>query len=169
MKLIAPALAGLALMYGGAAVGAGLPTDGSWTPFDSSTSSLLVDLPGLAEVRIVDAGTPGDRYLLTVLRGVAGVTFRQVPTSEVDPDPLLDIGTDYDAAYLNTAFSAASFELGAGQWELQLGRLTVNPGEGFGAISVLLAPIPEPGTSAMLLAGLLATGLLARRRRSMAV
>ena len=165
MRIVASIMTGFALLSG-AAIGAPLPNDGSWTPFDDSTTSLLLDLPRPAEIRIVDAGTPGDRFLLTVLLGASGPTFLQVPSSEVDPDPSLDIGLDYDAAFSNTAFSAAVFELGVGVWELQLGTLATVPGEGYGAIAVLPAPIPEPATTAMLVVGVIATGACVRRRGS---
>lgn len=163
MRLIATTMAGFALLSG-TAIGAPLPNDGSWTPFDSATTSVLLDLPRSAEIRLVDAGTPGDRFLVTVLLGASGPTFLQVPSTEADPDPTLNVGLDYDAAFANTAFSAAVFELGAGLWELQLGSLGTVPGEGYGAIAVQLAPIPEPATIAMLLVGAAATGVCVYRR-----
>lgn len=162
MRRIATTMGGFALLSG-TAIGAPLPNDGSWTPFDGATPSVLLDLPRSAEIRLVDAGTPGDRFLVTVLLGASGPTFLQVPGSEVEPDPTLNVGFDYDAAFANTAFSATVFELGAGEWELQLGTLGRVPGEGYGAIAVLLAPIPEPATIAMLMMGAVATGVQVRR------
>lgn len=164
MGTMASSLAALTLVST-VAVGAPLPIDGTWTPFDGNTTAFVLELPGPGEIRVVDGGTPGDRYLLTVLKGVAGFTFLQVATSDAETDPSLNVGSDYDAAFANTAFSAAVFELAAGAWEIQLGTLGSVPGEGMGAISVHVPVVPEPGAAAMMVVGALLTGATYLRRK----
>ena len=68
-----------------------------------------------------------------------------------------------------------TFDLGAGTYSLVVGGATYdgagtnagNRAYGFGA-TVAVAPIPEPETYAMLLAGLGLVGAVARRRKSSA-
>jgi hypothetical protein len=61
-----------------------------------------------------------------------------------------------------------SFEgLGAGSYALQFAGFSTSPvGVYGGTVLAATAPIPEPETYAMLLAGLLAVGFVARRRQS---
>ena len=117
---------------------------------------------------VVDAGFAGDTYQVTNLGSVLGMTSTVAPATYPN---VTNAGIDFDAAYANPAFSHSVFTLGAGTYSIS-GALaqSVVAADGsplnasVGAVSLTVAPIPEPSTYAMLLAGLGFVGLLARRR-----
>jgi hypothetical protein len=188
--IVAASLAAAAAASPARAVDVALASDGQWHPFAvdallaPAASSLgwiddtgaQIDFtfsigPGVtALLTVVDAGFAGDVFAITNLGAPSGTTSA-VPVG-VFPDGS-DVGTDFDAALANAAFSRGVFGLGPGSYRIS-GRLTQSvtfAGEPLdatvGAVRLAIAaPVPEPSTVALLLAGLGAVGAMARRRRA---
>lgn len=139
-----------------------LNTDGSWNQISDTRYSVTVSEQSI--LKFTEGGTPGNRFLFTILLGISGTTFAQVATSEVPVAASPDVGSDFAAAFANSAFSSATFAIGPGVYEIQVGSLSITP-PGVGAIA--LAPIPEPRTWTTLALGLGALGWVARPRRAL--
>ena len=117
---------------------------------------------------VVDAVFAGDTFRVTNFGSTLGLTSA-VPLGDIGS--AADLGTDYDAAFGDAAFSHASFQLAAGTYRIAgfLAQSLLIDGEQLdataGALRLSVAPVPEPSTYALLAAGLFAVGYLTRRRR----
>lgn len=186
-KLSITAIAAAALLAAGAshATDRNASTDGSWNSFDvesviaasggvewidladGSALRYLFTVPSgfSAMLTVVDGGFGGDTFSVYSGSDLLGVTS-PVPLTDFDSAP--SIGTAFDAALNNPAFSSASFALGPGSYAIrgllvqsvQFAGADLNAT--IGAISVTL--VPEPGTVAMLMAGVALVGAAARKR-----
>ena len=118
---------------------------------------------------VVDAGFAGDSFVVADHGVVLGGTSA-VPLQDALAAP--DAGTDFGAALADARFSQGVFALGAGShriggWlsqSVSFDGLPLNAT--VGAVRLTVAPIPEPHTWALLLAGLGAVGFMARRSRA---
>ena len=167
-----------------------LDADGVWRPFavdsllapptaplgwidDAGMQLAFTFAIGAAQIgtlTVVDAAIAGDTFSITNF-GSAFATTSSVPPGRFETSA--DVGLDYDAALADPSFSRGVFTLAPGSYRiggslLQSVTLGGVPLEATaGALRLGLAPvaaIPEPETAAMLLAGLLVIGGLARRR-----
>ena len=117
---------------------------------------------------VVDAGFAGDTFKLTDFSNALGNTSG-VPAQSVDT--AFYIGTDFDAALADPAFSQGVFEFGAGSYRIggmldQSVSLDGQPlNSTVGALKLSVVAVPEPSTWLVLAAGLGALGLVSRRRR----
>ena len=121
-----------------------------------------------ATLTVVDAGFAGDVFAVTNFAGALGPTsavpIGTFPTAH-------DVGTDFDAALADASFSRGVFSLDPGAYRIS-GRLTqsvlldgVALESTVGAVRLAIAaPVPEPESFALLLAGLGVVGLITRRR-----
>ena len=141
----------------------------SW--IDDSGSPLSFDFD-IAEgfvgtLSVVDGVFGGDTFTVTNFGNLLGNTS-SVPLADIGS--AVDHGYDFNAALADSSFSRAVFTLGAGSYRIggfldqsllfDEQRLDATAG----AVRLSVAPIPEPSTYAILLAGLAVVGLLARRR-----
>ncbi|MEP6505311.1 MAG: PEP-CTERM sorting domain-containing protein [Betaproteobacteria bacterium] len=117
---------------------------------------------------VVDAGFAGDTFTVTNFGSALGATAGVAPGS-IATDPVFD----FSAAYANPSFSNGVFTLGAGSYAISGSLLqSVFDDAGFpldatiGAVR--LSVVPEASSAALLLAGLGALGLFARRRQGRA-
>lgn len=163
-----------------------LPADSQWNAFsvdgalepslawiDDSGSPLAFDFNIAAgfvgTLTIVDAVFGGDTFTVTNFGNLLGSTS-SVPLADIGS--AVDHGYDFDAALADQSFSSAVFSLGAGSYHIGgfLGQSLLFDGQRLdataGALRLSVAPIPEPSTYAILLAGLGVVGLVARRRRA---
>lgn len=186
--LAASALAAAALSAPAHAADIALPADGAWHPFavDSflappATSLSWIDDSGAvlaftfvvgagahATLTIVDAGFAGDVFSITNFGAAFGSTS-SVPVGIYPASH--DVGGDFGAALADASFSRGIFGLDPGAYRVS-GRLTqsvlfdgVPLDSTLGAVRLAIAaPVPEPESLALLLAGFGAIGLVARRR-----
>lgn len=117
---------------------------------------------------VVDAGFAGDTFTVTNFGALLGTTSA-VPLQDVAGAP--DAGTDFDAALADATFSRGVFQLGAGSYRIG-GALAQSVGlDGIalnatvGGLKLVVAPVPEPTTWALMAAGLGLLAAAARRRR----
>jgi len=116
---------------------------------------------------IVDAVFGGDTFKVTNFGNLLGSTS-SVPLADIGS--AVDHGYDFDAALADKSFSSAVFTLGAGSYHIGgfLDQSLLIDGQRLdatlGAVRLSVAPIPEPSTYAILLAGLAAVSLVVRRR-----
>jgi hypothetical protein len=121
---------------------------------------------------VLDTGFAGDRFALFNGASSLGSTST-VPVAQYDPAAIAV--EDPNAAFADASFSRGVFNLAAGSYVLS-GLLTQSVLFGTdpldatsGALRLTVgavAPIPEPSSFALLLAGFAAVGTLARRRLS---
>jgi hypothetical protein len=169
-----------------------LASNGTWQSFDVSGGIFGLSLSGGNEWIDINDGSPlrftftigsGQVGLLTVVdTAFAGDTFNvfngasllgattAVPVGIYDPFATATV--DPDLALANSSFSRGIFTLGAGGYNItgvlnqsvleSVGGAPLNSTSG--NIRLTVAPIPEPETYAMLLAGLGLLGVAARRR-----
>lgn len=165
-----------------------LAADGAWHPFsvdsllapsaaslgwiDDSGASLsftfVVGAGAHGTLTVVDAGFAGDMFAVTNFAAGLGATsvvpIGTYPTAQ-------DVGNNFSAALADASFSRGIFGLDPGAYRIS-GRLTqsvlfdgVALEATLGAVRLeVAAPVPEPTSFALLLAGLGATGWVARRR-----
>lgn len=167
-----------------------LAGDGSWQTFD--VSSLLaqsggvewIDFESGAPLSFSFVVDPGSFGVLTVLdTGYAGDTFQVFnggsllgSTSAVPVGIYADVPgiVDPALALADTAFSRASFVLGAGTYSIGglLDQSVLDAPGGarldstIGSIRLAVSPVPEAGSLTLMLAGLGLMGFIARRRRA---
>jgi len=132
---------------------------------DGSALSFTFTIAAPTELRVVDAGFAGDSFNVTV-NGISQLTSA-VPTTTYSPTRTAI--TNFDAAWADTGFSRGSWLLTApGTYTVTgvLAQSVTNGGAPLNATigAVMLAAVPEPGTWALLLAGLAVIGVIARRR-----
>jgi hypothetical protein len=189
-----PLLASLALVALAAhapvrAADAALAGDGHWVAFAvdsllSSTGSLgWIDDAGdplrftftigsgfAGTLTVLDTGFAGDRFALFDGASSLGSTSA-VPVAQYDPAAIAV--EDADAAFADASFSRGVFNLGPGSYAIS-GLLTQSVLFGTDPIDATsgalrltvgaIAPIPEPASLALMLAGFAVVGTLARRR-----
>ena len=162
-----------------------LPPDGQWNAFDvdslsaSSGGTEWIDIGNgqslhftfdvgaglLGNLTVVDAGFAGDSF--KVYNGAQLLGATSTPT---DSYPSA-VGTDFDAALADPAYSRRSFQLVAGHYDITgvLDRSALIGGVAYnatvGAIRLSVSAVPEPANAALLLAGLALVGMKLNRRR----
>jgi hypothetical protein len=141
----------------------------SWIDDSGSPLSFDFDIAAgfVGTLSVVDGVFGGDTFTVTNFGNLLGSTS-SVPLADIGS--AVDHGYDFDAAFADSSFSHAVFTLGAGSYRIggfldqsllfDEQRLDATAG----AVRLSVAPIPEPSTFAILLAGLAVVGLLARRR-----
>jgi hypothetical protein len=143
----------------------------SWIDDGGSPLSFDFDIAAgfVGTLSVVDAVFGGDTFKVTNFGNLLGSTS-SVPLADIGS--AVDHGYDFDAAFADSSFSHAVFTLGAGSYRIGglLDQSLLFDGQRLdataGALRLSVAPIPEPSTYALLLAGLGVVGLLARRRRA---
>ena len=163
-----------------------LAADGQWNEFDIDsfaapafgtgwidntdgsplTFTFTIAAGQAARLTVVDAGFAGDTFTVTNFGAALGTTS-SVATGTTAADPIFD----FDAAYASPSFSHGVFTLGAGSYAISgwlLQSVLDDSGQALDATSgaVRLSAIPEATNAALLLAGLGALGLIARRRQA---
>jgi hypothetical protein len=171
-----------AMIAAGMLVGAGeagattntIQADGSWQSFffdgvvgssflddyasnNPSTLSFSVELAGPAWLRVTDAGSPGDRFSISVDGVHLGNTSMPTGSSSA-------FTVNFDEAIASNAWSHGSWLLPAGTHLITGSVLAAPIGPGFGGLQV--AAVPEPETWAMMVAGLGLVVAAAKRRRA---
>ena len=142
--------------------------DGSF--YKPVTFTFTIAEGSIGSLTVVDAGFAGDTYQITNFGNVIGATSAVAGATYPD---VVDVGDDFLQALNTPSFSQVVFTFAPGDYRIS-GRLLQSVLDAdstplnytFGAVSLEIAPVPvpEPATSAMLLAGLGCTGLLRRRR-----
>jgi hypothetical protein len=132
---------------------------------DGSALSFTFSITAPTQLRVVDAGIAGDTFNVTV-NGISQLTSA-VPVVAYSPTAV--VVTDFDAAWANPSFSRGSWLLTAPGSYTVTGVLAQSVSNGGAPLNstigaVMLAAVPEPGTWALLLAGLAVLGVTARRR-----
>ncbi len=122
----------------------------------------------LGALTVLDTGYAGDRFRLTNFGTLLGLTSA-VPLQSFDPAAVAV--EDFAVALADARFSRATFALGAGSYSiggsleqsLLLDGVALNATSG--GVRFAIAPVPEPSSIALLLAGFGAVGAIVRRRR----
>jgi PEP-CTERM motif len=132
---------------------------------DGSALSFTFTVTAPVELRVVDAGFAGDTFNVTV-NGLSQLTSAVPVTAYSATQAAV---TNFDAAWAAPSFSRGSWLLTApGTYTVTgvLAQSVTNAGAALNATigAVMLAAVPEPGTWALLLAGLAVLGVTARRR-----
>lgn len=133
---------------------------------DNSALSFSFTIATPTVLRVVDAGFAGDTFNVSIngsafqTSSVATVAYESNPASTFN---------DFDAAWADASYSRGSFLLSTPGTYTVTGSLLQSvsfAGAPLNATigAVMLAPVPEPTTWALLLAGLGALGFAARRR-----
>jgi len=166
-----------------------LDGDGTWQSFDVSSVfsgsgglewidssgaplsfSFVVDPGNFGVLTVVDTGFAGDTFQVFNGGSLLGSTSA-VPVGIYANVPGI---VDPALALADTAFSRASFVLGAGTYSigglLDQSVLDAPGGERLdstiGSIRLAVSPVPEAGSLTLMLAGLGLMGFIARRRRA---
>ena len=131
-----------------------------WVDDSGAPTGFAFTLTSSATLRVVDLWSAGDTFALDI-NGTAHTTSA-VPVATLDTAPTA-LGAD--AAWADSAFSRGSYLLQAGTYTVTgfLLQSVVHQGIPLNSTqgALMLAPVPEPGTWALMLAGL---GTLAIRR-----
>jgi hypothetical protein len=179
------AAAGLLALAGAAHATTVQPGLGQWVAFDVdeqtaassglewidiSDGSLLSFSFSIATptwLRVVDAGYAGDSFNVQVIG--ANWATSDVPGGSVGSSP--NVGVNFDAAWANPAYSHGAWLLSTPGDYTVTGSLLHSVGLDGTPLNatvgaVMLTPVPEPAAWALMLAGLAAVGIAARRRRA---
>ena len=187
---MAAALAAAALIAAPAhATGVALAADGQWTEFDvdaliahdfgngwidntngsALTFTFTIAAGSVGTLTVVDTGLAGDTFTLTNFGSTLGATSA-VPAGDLDGG----FEPDYAAALADPAYSHGVFTLGVGSYSISGALLQsvfdniggVDLDATAGGVRLTVSTIPEPSSTALMLGGLAAAALLARRRTS---
>ena len=129
------------------------------------TFTFTVPTGAFATLTVVDAGFAGDTFSVfsgaTLLGSTSGV-----PQTDAASAP--NLGTSFDAALANPAFSRGVFNFGPGSYEVrgQLLQSVLAAGAPLNATvgGLNVTVVPEPATALSLFAGLALVGAALRRR-----
>jgi hypothetical protein len=118
-------------------------------------------------LRVVDAGYAGDSFNVQV--NGQNWSTSDVPAGSVGTSP--NVGLNFDAAWANPAYSHGAWLLSTPGDYTVTGSLLHSVGLDGTPLNatvgaVMLSPVPEAATWALMLAGLAAVGMAARRRLS---
>ncbi len=116
----------------------------------------VLDAPAL--LKVTDAGLAGDRF--EVFAGGASLGTTSLPADAGDESKDLD----FDAAFGDARWSHGVFQLSAGSYSITGKAVAFVPDVGAATGAIMLTPVPEPETWALLVAGLAMTGVALRRR-----
>ena len=188
--LMATALAAAAVIAAPAhATSVALATDGSWNEFNvdnmisadfgngwiDNTDGSALDFtftiaPGhVGTLTVVDAEYAGDTFSVANFGNALGVTS-SVPIGTYDgsANPV----TDFDAALADPSFSRGVFQFQAGSYSISgallqsVQFLGTDLDATTGGVRLSVSAIPEPSSPLLMLGGLVAVALLARRRHA---
>ena len=158
-----------------------LPMDGQWYAFDaddltatsgglewidtSDGSALSFSFSGAATLIVIDGGFAGDLFEIYdngVLLGATSAAVNSYPNS---------VGLDFEAAFGDPTYSRGVYLLHAGNHVITgvlstsaLDDMDMPINATVGGVMLAAAPVPEPETYALVLAGLGLVGFAARRR-----
>lgn len=117
---------------------------------------------------VLDTGYAGDAFRVTNFGGLLGLTS-PVPVQSFNPAAVAV--EDFAVSLADAHFSRATFALGAGGYSIggSLEQSLLFDGVALnatsGGVRLAIAPVPEPSSIALLLAGFGAVGAIVRRRR----
>lgn len=134
----------------------------AWIDYNNNSLlsfSFSIGAGNFGTLTVVDAVTAGDRFTVLSNGALLGTTTL-TGTSNIN------VGYNYAAALANPAFSRGIYTLAAGSYSITGVMLANADGINItqGGLRLDVSPIPEAASSVMLLLGLAALGLLARRR-----
>ncbi len=139
-------------------VGGSLVGDGSRLDF-----TFTIAAGSVGTLTVVDGALAGDTFTITNFGNAIGTTSSVAVDSG-------DVVGSFDEALADAAFSRGAFTLGAGSYSISGTLLqsvfAPDPGVTSGGLRLSVSAVPEPANAALLLGGLAAVALLARRRQA---
>lgn len=140
-----------------------LTVDGGWQYFSFgnvgssfSNQPFTFTLTESAVLRVTDAYLSGDQF--EVFGNGTSLGLTSTPTLG------FDLGGDYDAAFASDNFSHGQWTLAAGTYSIT--GLTVLSPYSSGGAAISLSAVPEPGSIALMLAGVAVLGARLKRRQA---